>query len=555
MSSSPAAAKKALTTRLQGTLADPETLADDDRLHDGTDDDLGSDDLEPAAAIDDAETLKHLIQEADKLAGKKGDPKLAKLIEHLDELMALNCRPVVFCRYIATAHYVAEHVRKHFKDATVEAITGEYTPEERELRVETLGEADKPILVATDCLSEGVNLQNHFDAMVHYDLAWNPTRHEQREGRVDRFGQQKPEVYCAMLYGQDNPVDGFILNVILKKANKIKQELGVLVPMPDDSARIDQALIKAALMKRKKEKHQKQQLELFPGFEQTKAYIEDLETRWEDALEKAKANRTVFAQRRLKPEDVLPEWRKQCAVLGGEEDVKRFVQNACARLGAPLEPFKRHGFKLLPKNLPPALRERFERENMDKPMSIDFSYPPLAGTRFVHRSDPLVRLLADTLLESALTPGGSPLAARCAVTVTADVDIVTTVYLLRLRLQLTVTGRRQPKTLMAEETAVLSVKGRVNPVWSEDLFETGLLHVKPSANLHQALVAREIHEAMTFLEKNRDRLETLAHARAENLLSDHRRIREAAKDVGTYKVSPCLPVDVMGVYVLLPDSL
>ena len=46
------------------------------------------------------------------------------------------------------------------------------------------------VLVATDCLSEGVNLQHWFNAVVHYDLAWNPTRHEQREGRVDRFGQR-----------------------------------------------------------------------------------------------------------------------------------------------------------------------------------------------------------------------------------------------------------------------------------------------------------------------------------------------------------------------------
>ena len=47
------------------------------------------------------------------------------------------------------------------------------------------------VLVATDCLSEGVNLQDDFQAVVHYDLAWNPTRHEQREGRVDRFGQPR----------------------------------------------------------------------------------------------------------------------------------------------------------------------------------------------------------------------------------------------------------------------------------------------------------------------------------------------------------------------------
>src|SRR5690606_34280666 len=122
--------------------------------------------------------------------------------------------------------------------------------EERELRVAELAESEQPILVATDCLSEGINLQHGFNAIIHYDLAWNPTRHEQREGRVDRFGQKAKEVYCAMLYGQDNPVDGFILRVIMRKAEVIRGRLGVLVPVPEDSARINHAMIKAALLKR-----------------------------------------------------------------------------------------------------------------------------------------------------------------------------------------------------------------------------------------------------------------------------------------------------------------
>ena len=102
--------------------------------------------------------------------------------------------------------------KQHFKKVLVEAVTGEQPPEERRDKVETMEENDQRILVATDCLSEGINLQHLFTAVIHYDLAWNPTRHEQREGRVDRFGQQSPEVRCTMLYGEDNPVDGFILN-------------------------------------------------------------------------------------------------------------------------------------------------------------------------------------------------------------------------------------------------------------------------------------------------------------------------------------------------------
>lgn len=220
VASSPAAAVKALTTRLEGALLD-DSLLSDERLHDGEADDLSSNDLEPPGQLQtqvwDASRLQTLITDARRLSGKRGDPKLAALIQHIELLVKDGYHPVVFCRYIATAHYVAEHLKVAFPKTTIEAITGELTPEQRRERVDDMADADQRILVATDCLSEGINLQHLFTAVVHYDLAWNPTRHEQREGRVDRFGQQSEEVRCTMLYGQDNPVDGFVLNVILKK--------------------------------------------------------------------------------------------------------------------------------------------------------------------------------------------------------------------------------------------------------------------------------------------------------------------------------------------------
>jgi superfamily II DNA/RNA helicase len=252
---------------------------------------------------------------------------------------------VVFCRYVATAHYVAEQIRKHLPDVTVDAVTGEYTPEERELRVAELGAESnpRPVLVATDCLSEGVNLQHYFTAVVHYDLAWNPTRHEQREGRVDRFGQKAPEVRCTMLYGEDNPVDGFILNVILRKADAIRRELGVLVPMPEDEGRINQALIKAALLKRERVGGAYQQGRFDFGDEPID--LQPLELRWQDALEKAGANRTVFAQRRRGAARVAASAlgagrRRRRATLrgGGLCAPERTARTACPPRLAPVAP-------------------------------------------------------------------------------------------------------------------------------------------------------------------------------------------------------------------------
>ncbi|MHB1320145.1 MAG: helicase-related protein [Acidithiobacillus ferrivorans] len=102
--------------------------------------------------------LQTLISEAERLSGQAGDPKLAVLIQHLHALLKEGFHPVVFCRYIATAHYVADHLKQTFPKAVIDAVTGEYTPEERRERVEALAEGESRVLVATDCLSEGINL-------------------------------------------------------------------------------------------------------------------------------------------------------------------------------------------------------------------------------------------------------------------------------------------------------------------------------------------------------------------------------------------------------------
>ncbi|MFE8034675.1 helicase-related protein [Thiohalocapsa marina] len=552
VASSPAAAAKALTTRLENTLPNDalpeENPLRDERLYDGEADDLDASDLEPPAQLEEASRLQGLIDQAHRLSGSKGDPKLAILLRHLAQLVDDGYNPVVFCRYVATAHYVGEHLRTHLGNVELEVITGELTPEERRERVESMGEAERRILVATDCLSEGINLQHLFTAVVHYDLAWNPTRHEQREGRVDRFGQRAPEVRCTMLYGQDNPVDGFILNVILRKGEAIQKELGVLVPMPEDAQRINQALVKAALIKRTELRRQPQQMGF--DFGESANILAPLEADWQDALEKAKANRTVFAQRRIRPDEIMPEWQRQQDALGSAADVRRFVQSACARLNAPLEPIHRHAtgnrFRFLPQHLPESLRLRLADEAIDQPQTLDFDE--------LHRSHPLVTLLAEHLLEESLR-GQASLAARCAVTLTDAVEVVTTLYLLRLRHQLGYVRRREPFQLMAEETLTIAVSGRANPQWLTDETTGRLLACTPSGNLPPELVKRELDDALELLRRETERLEDLARQRAQALLDDHRRVREAARDVGQYSVSPCLPVDLIGVYVLLPDSL
>jgi superfamily II DNA or RNA helicase len=552
VSSSPAAAAQALATR---RLAADDDGADElaARVFDGSADALSDDDVEPGAADD---ALGALLEQARRLEGERDDPKLARLVAILEDLFGKNHAPVVFCRYIATAHYLGAHLRQRFPKHTIEVVTGELPAEERRARAEALGAHDQRLLIATDCLSEGINLQQHYDAVVHYDLSWNPTRHEQREGRVDRFGQPARLVRAVLLYGENNPVDGAVLNVILRKAEAIRRELGVPVPLPDDDHGLTQALMSAVLLRRQGAGPRQQQAFDFGELPPAR----DLDVIWTDLAEKTRANRTVFAQRGLRPEEVLPEWERARSALGDALAVRRFIERSLARLGAGLEPRRRAGKEIVRVPLfalPPALRERLAAQGLDERMDLDFAPPAAPGCAPIHRAHPLVATLAEHLLEFTLderTDGPSDPArlGRTGAWVSPAVTQFTTVLLLRLRHQLRLGRGDGARTLMVEEALPLALVGRNDPQWQIAPPVADWFAAPAGAELAPAARSRFVAEALESLPHHDAALQALAAERAEALLADHRRVRDAARARGDYQVKALLPVDVIAVYVLLP---
>ena len=226
LSSSPAAA--AATLRNRSSSAEGETVEQVDEegrravLDLDNENAEGIDVIPGSDAGDDDQRqrrrLARLARQAEALSVGQ-DVKLKQALRLVQRFLDDGYAPILFCRFIPTVDYVAAFLRKKLekKGVVVEAISGTLPPEERERRVEALGAHDKRVLVCTDCLSEGINLQHHFDAVMHYDLSWNPTRHEQREGRVHRYGQPRRRVRTLTFYGQDNPVDGIVLQVLLRK--------------------------------------------------------------------------------------------------------------------------------------------------------------------------------------------------------------------------------------------------------------------------------------------------------------------------------------------------
>jgi superfamily II DNA/RNA helicase len=213
-------------------------------VFDEDDDEGDAVDVEPTSGIEQDGSLAELVAQADSLA-KVADPKLEALIRLLKPLINEGANPVVFCRFIATATYVAQGLHKTFPSLRIGTVTGDLPSDDRRASVTAMAVAEQRLLVATDCLSEGINLQNLFDTVVHYVLSWNPTRHQQREGRVDRFGQPAKLVRSMLLYSPDSAIDGAVLEVILRKAEQIRKATGVTVPLPDERGAVTGALMNA----------------------------------------------------------------------------------------------------------------------------------------------------------------------------------------------------------------------------------------------------------------------------------------------------------------------
>lgn len=544
--SSPAAALSALRNRMAS-----ETDRLEPQIYDDDGDDEDAVDLEPGASFATDPALLALVDQAETLISQP-DPKLDALIDALKPLLKQGANPVVFCRYLATADYVRDGLRRAFTKLSIEAVTGVLTPDERRDRVADMAGVDdekvgQRLLVATDCLSEGINLQQIFDTVIHYDLCWNPTRHQQREGRVDRFGQPAELVRSIMMFSPDSAIDGAVLEVILRKAEEIRKATGVTVPLPDERGPVTDALMASMMLRRGGTKQLALDLRLDDG---TRA----MEARWRDASENEKKSRARFAQNAMKPQEVAPEWERVRNFLGSPEDARIFVEAAMARFGVPLESRKSlllahvHG-------LDAGLRERLEQHDLKGSVRLVLVEPAPSGAALLTRTHPLTAILAESLVEASLDPEAlaSLGIGRVGAWPTDAVQKLTRLALLRIRFKLTVHARKE-RLLLAEEAALVALQGNEIIVTGEDARR--LLNTPATSDLAQS--ARE-----RFIGKARDDLPTLLEGplagfvrqRAEDLMQDHARLRAAAGSASRVTVEAVLPPDVIGLFVLMPSEI
>ncbi|MHC5740049.1 MAG: helicase-related protein, partial [Nostoc sp.] len=261
-------------------------------------------------------------------------------------------------------------------------------------------------------------------------------------------------------------------------------------------------------------------------------------------------NRTRFAQRAIKPEQVEQELIDSDQILGNEQDVERFVLSACDRISCSLIK-KKQGWLL---SQPPD----FLKSTLgDKSCLLSFTTPTPEGVEYVGRNHPLVEGLARYILEDALSHTNEPIAARCGFTTTNAVQKRTTLLLVRLRHLLDSSKRtietRNTTSLLAEECAVIGFTGSPSsPSWLTQLEATSLLQqAKPVSDVGKAIKQVEISELLQRLEELQPDLEKFARERAEELLQSHRRVRTMTQE-GRIRVTPQLPMDILGIFILQP---
>jgi superfamily II DNA or RNA helicase len=505
--------------------------------------------------------LAALAVRAAKLEGPDGDRKLAELIKVVKRLLDDGYHPIVFCRYIPTSEYVAEYLDGSLgRKTVVQFVNGTLSPAQRLDRIEKLArateeEGTRRVLIATDCLSEGVNLQHYFNAIVHYDLAWNPTRHEQREGRVDRFGQRATEVRVVTIFGKDNGIDGKVLEVLIKKHQEIRKSTGVSVPIPDEtSGQVTNAIVEWLLMRGRGG-----QQALFGVEEIVGKATAEFEATWSSMTERETRSRSRFAQLgSIHESEVAREVAVIRAALGRDDEVRAFTRTALNGLAANITSNPDGGFTVTAKSLPAGLEDSIAALIGERP-AVPFRTTPAVprGEAALTRTDPVVGAVASFVLSAALdrhSPAQCRPARRCGVITTDAVRTRTTLLLVRYRYQMALPGRHGEVPLIAEDARVLGFEGApARATWLDDESAVALLAARPDESTAPEVTRKSIRQVLDGLDEILPEVNRRGSEFADQLREDHRRVRRAAdRAVRGLRVAVAGDADILGCYIYLP---
>jgi superfamily II DNA or RNA helicase len=401
--------------------------------------------------------LEQLQSLADRVK-PANDSKLQNLLRNtLRMMLAQRHKVIIFTRYRDTLDYVAEQIKKHNLYQNVQVITlhGGMNEVQRQEAFGRFEQASDAVLVATDAISEGVNLQFLASQLIHYELPWNPNRLEQRNGRIDRFGQPEGTVVIRTLV-MDEALDAIILQILVRKARQIRSDYGFSPPYFGDESNILDLIqdhgLTVSLAPR--------QLGLFDQQAQPREHLQDP---FDPALIERISGECFYGQTDLTLSVVEEQMRQVQGTIGSAEEIRRFVLSGLDRLHCTVEQKSGGIFKIHlshPELQLPGLGNLIAKATFDP--AVGLKYPDANVLDLGH---PLVRRLMDILKRQTFEPDQqSPDAqigyGRTAVMLTKDVQETTALYTLLVRY----TTRTQPPQILEDLVTVAL------PVYGEQVF-------------------------------------------------------------------------------------
>ena len=288
--------------------------------------------------------LERLIELAGKVTPAK-DSKLKKLTSvdgFLDHSFSGYYGPakiIIFTRYKDTLGYLEKEIPKRLKKTItpheVVTVYGDLNDAQRKEKLAVFQKLEKGILIATDCISEGINLQHMANQVIHYELPWNPNRLEQRNGRVDRYGQKQPMVQIRTMVMEDT-LDAAILKVLVRKARQIREDYGFSPPFfGDDTNVIDiiNELSISELPKRQRSIFEFEGDEIEDDFEQSKEIHIDP---FDDATIEQIKSESFYGQSDVDLTDIRQRLKETENSIGTQEDFQDFVLGGLKRFGCSI---------------------------------------------------------------------------------------------------------------------------------------------------------------------------------------------------------------------------
>ena len=294
-----------------------------------------------------------------------------------------------------------------------------------------------------------------------------------------------------------------------------------------------------------------QQLTLFDftDFDEAAAAKEKVSRKIDEAAEREKVSRGIFAQNAIKAHEIEADLREIDEAIGDPLAVESFVTTTLNNLlGAQVTASKK-GYRIVTANLPPQLRDLLPAGDT---INVSFQSPTPEGYHYLGRNHPFVEQLCQFIMANTLSRMNKS-AARAAVIRTKQVTSKTTLMLFRCRnvIEQVKIGYQ----IVAEEMLLWGWRGtpQQKEFLDHDVAKKLLNEARATSDLSPQARASFLENELKLLSQLDTEFQQVAEQQSKRLVESHQRFSALMDKQQFQVVYPVLPMDLLGIYILLPE--